>query len=228
MTRLGATFAADVRVQYRNGFYAATAVVVFSSIVLLRWLPPDLAALLLPVVLLTNVLVNTFYFVSGALLLERVEGTFLAQSVTPLRDGEYLGSKVGTLTVLSLGESLAIATAVLGADVRLLAIAAGVGLTAVPFCLAGVAVVLRYASISEFLIPSVLYALLLTAPLLGVFGFGSPAWYALHPLQGPLALMQGSWPATAGELAYAVGYPLIWTAPAYVWSRRALERTRDA
>ena len=114
MTRLAATLAADVRVQFRNGFYLATAFVVTCSVVGLRWLPTDVAALLLPVVVLENIVVNTFYFVSALLLLERGEGTLAAQSVTPLRADEYLASKVLTLTALSLVESLLIAAAVTG------------------------------------------------------------------------------------------------------------------
>lgn len=228
MRRLAATLATDVRVQARNGFYAATAVVVVSSVVLLRWLPEDAATLLLPVVILSNVLVNAFYFVSGMLLLERVEGTFAALSVTPLRLGEYLASKVATLAVLSLAESLLVAGAVIGVDVRLIAIAAGISLSAILFCLAGVALVVRYESISEFLMPSVLYATLLTLPVLGVFGVGPAAWYLPHPIQGPLALMQIDAPHTVGGLGYAIGYPLLWTVPAWVWSRRALARTRSA
>ena len=228
MSRLAATFKTDARVQFRNGFYFATAFVVVFSILLLRWLPAEAAMLILPVVILENVLVNTFYFVSGLLLLERVEGTFVAQSVTPLRDDEYLASKLGTLTALSLVESLLIAVAVFGIGAWLIAMAVGIALAAVLFCLAGVALVVRYDSINAFLMPSVLYTSLLSLPILGVFGFGPPHWYLLHPIEGPLSLMQVDVPQTAGRLAYAIGYPLLWVVPVYLWSRRALRRARNA
>ncbi|HVR30624.1 MAG TPA: ABC transporter permease, partial [Thermoanaerobaculia bacterium] len=156
MRRLAATIRTEVRVQWRNGFYAATALVVIFSIALLRWLPRDTATLLLPVVILQNVLMNTFYFVSGLVLLERVEGTFAAQCVTPLRTGEYLGAKLVTLTALSLVESGLIAVAVFGVARWLIAMACGIALAAALFCLAGVALVVRYDSINEFLLPSVL------------------------------------------------------------------------
>lgn len=228
MSRLAATIKTDVRVQFRNGFYYATALVVLFSILFLRWLPADAAMLVLPVVILGNVLVNTFYFVSGLLLLERIEGTFVAQSVTPLRDGEYVASKVGTLTVLSLVESLLIAAVVFGIDAWLIGMALGIALAAVLFCLAGVALAVRYDSINEFLMPSVLYALVLMLPLLGILGGGTAAWYLPHPIQGPLSLMRIDAPHTAGRLAYAIGYPLLWIVPAYLWSRRALGRSRSA
>ena len=155
-------------------------------------------------------LVNTFYFVSALLLLERGEGTFAAQSVTPLRADEYLASKVVTLTALSLVESLLIATAVAGLDGRLVVMALGIALAAVLFCLAGVALVVHYESINEFIMPSVLYTAILSLPMLGYFGVGAREWYLPHPIQGPLELMQMQTPHTPGGLAYAIGYPALW------------------
>jgi fluoroquinolone transport system permease protein len=228
MRRLAATIAADVRLQFRNGFYFATAFVVVFSVLLLRWLPADAAMLMLPVVMLGNVLTNSFYFMSGLLLMERGEGTFVVQSITPLRDDEYLLSKTVTLTALSLIESLTIAAAVFGAGTWLVTMAAGVFLAAVLFCLVAVAVVVRYDSINEFLMPSVPVTCFLLLPVLGVLGVGPTAWYSLHPLRGALLLMQLDAPHTAAWLAYGVGYPLIWFGPAYYWSRRSLDRARNA
>ena len=227
MSRLGATVRTDVRAQLRNGFYLATALVVACSILLLRWLPPDAAALLLPVVLLQNVVVNTFYFVSALLLLERGEGTFAAQSVTPLRTDEYLMSKLVTLTALSLVEGLLIASAVGGLQGRLVGTALGIALAAALFCLAGVGLIVRYEAINEFIMPSVLYTFLLSLPLLGYFGLGARVWYLPHPIQGALDLMQLRPPHTLGGLAYAIGYPALWTVPLYLWSRRALRGMRS-
>jgi fluoroquinolone transport system permease protein len=226
MTRLAATLQTDVRVQVRNGFYLATAFVLTCSILVLRWLPPEAAALLLPVVLLGNVVVNTFYFVSALVLLERGEGTFAAQSVTPLRAGEYLGSKVATLTALSLLEGLLLASAVGGLDSRLVWTALGIALASALFCLSGVAVIVRYEAINEFIMPSVLYTGLLSLPLVGFFGIGAPAFYLPHPIQGPLELLRARATPTPGALAYAVGYPALWIVPAYLWSRRSLVAMR--
>lgn len=173
-------------------------------------------------------LVNSFYFASGLLLLERAEGTLPAQAATPLRPGEYVASKAVTLTALSLVESLLIAVAAFGAEARPVAMAAGIALAALLFCLAGLALAARHDGVNGFLMPSVLYTVALTAPLLGVFGVGSWAWYLPHPLQGPLMLMQIDVPHTAGIVAYAIGYPLLWVGPACLWSRRAVIRLRHA
>jgi fluoroquinolone transport system permease protein len=227
MTRVAATLGADVRVQFRNGFYHATAFVVACSVVLLRWLPPEIAELFLPVVVLENVVINTFYFVSALLLLERGEGTLAAEGVTPLRADEYLASKVLTLTALSLVESLLIAGAVAGVDGRLVMMSVGIALAAVLFCLSGVALIVNYESINEFIMPSVLYTAVLSLPVLGYFGVGAREWYLPHPIQGPLELMRAQPPSTPGALAYAMGYPLLWIFPVSLWSRRALRRLRS-
>lgn len=227
MTRVAATLGADVRIQFRNGFYLATAFVVACSVVLLRWLPPEIAALLLPVVVLENIVVNTFYFVSALLLLERDEGTFAAQSVTPLRADEYLASKVLTLTALSLVEGLLIAAAVAGLDGRLVMMSIGIALAAVLFCLSGVALIVNYKSINEFILPSVLYTAVLSLPVLGYFGVGAQEWYLPHPIQGPLALIRAPTASPPGGLAYAIGYPLLWIVPVSLWSRRSLRRLRS-
>ena len=216
-----------MRVQLRNGLYLATAFVVVCSILFLRWLPDPVAEFLLPVVLLENVLINTFYFVSALLLLERLEGTFTAQSVTPLRTEEYLTSKVLTLTALSIVESLLIATAVAGFEIRVVWMTLGVVLAASLFCLSGVALIARYDSINEFIFPSVLYTALLSLPILGYLGVGARGWYLPHPMQGPLDLIQARSPLAPGGLAYAAGYPLLWIAPAFLWARRALRRLRS-
>ena len=227
MTRLAATLKADVRVQLRNGFYLATAFVVACSIALLRRLPDDVAALLLPVVLLENVVINTFYFVSALLLLERGEGTLAAQSVTPLRGDEYLNLQGDDAdSTIAVGKP-PIATAVAGLNERLLVMSLGIALAATLLCLSGVALIVHYESINEFIMPSVLYTAVLSLPILGYFGVGAREWDMPHPIQGSLELIQMQTHYTPNRLVYAIGYPLLWLVPISLWSRRALGRLRS-
>jgi hypothetical protein len=102
----------------------------------------------------------------------------------------------------------------------------GIALAAALFCFAGVALVVHYESINEFIMPSVLYTFLLSLPVLGYFGVGARAWHLPHPIQGPLDLMQMQAPYTLDGLAYAIGYPLLWIVAFYLWSRRALRGIR--
>ena len=103
----------------------------------------------------------------------------------------------------------------------------GIALAAALFCLSGVALVVHYESINEFIMPSVLYTAILSLPMLGYFGVGGREWYLPHPIQGPLELMRIQTPYTPGGLAYAIGYPLLWIVPVSLWSRRALRRLRS-
>jgi fluoroquinolone transport system permease protein len=102
----------------------------------------------------------------------------------------------------------------------------GIVLAAVLFCLTGVALIARYESINEFLMPSVLYTALLSLPVLGYLGVGPRAWYLPHPIQGPLELMQIQ-PLRPGAWAYAVLYPILWIVPVFLWSRRGIRRLRS-
>jgi hypothetical protein len=48
-----------------------------------------------------------------------------------------------------------------------------------------------------------------------------------HPIQGPFELMQVQDSHSPGRLLYALGYPLLWIAPVYLWTRQALRRMRS-
>jgi fluoroquinolone transport system permease protein len=225
MSRLAATIRCDVRLQWRNGFYYVSALVAVVSIILLRWLPGTLVALILPIVIFQNVITNTYFFVAGLMLLEKGEGTLEAQIVTPLRDGEYLVSKVITLATLSAVESGLIWTLAQGVGPGLIELVVGIVLAAVLFTILGVAIVAPYRSINEYIMPSVFYSMLLSLPMLGYFGVGPRVLYAWHPLQGPLDLMAvRSEPLTPAHLIFSVLVPVLWIVPVGLWGRRAVRR----
>src|SRR4051794_35315548 len=81
--RLIATILCDVRLQFRNGFYYATAFVTAIYALALSQVsgePLGLSiATLFPVFVLDSMVVGTFYFVAGQVLLEKGEGTLQAQ-----------------------------------------------------------------------------------------------------------------------------------------------------
>jgi len=229
VSRLGATLACDLRLQWRNGFYAASAFVVLGSIALLRWLPDEALDRLLPAVILANVLTNSFYFVAGMLLLENGEGTRAVQAVSPLRIDEYLLSKVMTLGALSVVESLLLVALSRGLGASLASLILGLFLASLLLTLFGVACVASYRSLNEFMMPSVLYSAVLGLPLVGWFGVGASWLFVWQPLAGPLTLMG----ATTGQLSLGVAlqalfWTALWIGVAWVWGRRALRRSMAA
>lgn len=225
MRRLLATMRCDVMLQLRHGFYYATAFVLICCVAVVSRIPSLNLNWLLPALVLGNLLLNTFYFIGGLILLEKGEGTLEAQVVTPLRSWEYLASKVGTLTLLGLVENTVIVMLLAGFGFNLLPLAASLILTAMLYCLAGIIAVVRYASINEYLMPSVLYTSLLLVPLLPYLMQWDTWLLYLHPMQATLLLAQAAFqPVTHWQVVYGVLYAALWIGLLAHFSRRAFRR----
>lgn len=225
MRRLLATARCDVTLQLRHGFYYATAFVLIVCVALVSRMPALDLKWLLPALVLGNLLLNTFYFIGGLILLEKAEGTLEAQVVTPLRTWEYLASKLGTLTLLGLVENLVIVLLLAGFGFNPLPLAMSIVLTAALYCLAGIVVVVRYASINEYLMPSILYTSLLSAPLLPYLLQWDSWLLYLHPLQGTLLLAQGAFqPLARWQMIYGALYSTLWIGWLWYWAQHAFRR----
>jgi len=211
MKRFAHTVYLDLRLQLRNGFYYAVIFVVVASGSLLRQFPTERLSGLMGVILFSNLAVNTFYFVSGLLLLERDEATLSALAVSPLRAREYLASKLITLSGLSLVESSLILLIGYGQRVAILPYIAGLVLASLIYTLLGLIVVVRYRSINEFLMPSMLYTGLLNLPVFTLL-LNYRDWPVyLHPMQGPLLLLQAGFSSLPGwTLVYGLFYGGLW------------------
>jgi fluoroquinolone transport system permease protein len=202
----------EIKLQYRNGFYYATAFILAFWLVLYTQVPGlDLTAYL-PGMLIGNLQVTTFYFMAGLVMLEKDEGSLESRVVTPMRSEEYLLVKVLALSVLVLVESLIIAalfsyTPAGGMGLQLLPAVIGLLLCSAMFSLIGFLAVVRYDSINEFLIPSMLYTLPMMLPLVDFFGLYQTPLVYLHPVQAALVLLKGAFqPISAWEWLYGLGY----------------------
>lgn len=226
MSRFLASLLCDSRLQFRNGFYYAAGFIAAIWILILHWIPAESVLWLLPVLVFSNVLMNTFYFIAGLVLLEKDEGTLSAVVVTPLRSREYLASKVTTLTLLALVENAAIAKLGIGGDIRLLPLLLGMTLCAVQMTLVGFLAVSRYHSVNEYLLPSVLYTGLFLPPFLDYLDLYKSWLTYLHPTTGPLLLAAAAFrPMEDWRLwCYALLYPCLWIGILAVWSLRDFRR----
>jgi len=225
VSRLLSTLRWDAALQLRGGFYAATGfVTVFWSVVLLYARSLDWERLL-PLLLVGNLLVGTFYFIGALVLLERSDGAIQALVVTPLRIGEYLASKVISLTALAAAETLVITVVLRGADFRPLPLLAGTILASAIYSLAGFIAVVRYPSINAFLLPSGIYSSLLWVPLIAALAGWRHWLLALHPITAPLLLAEAAFTdAPWWQVAYGLLYGALWTALLFAWSERAFRR----
>ena len=223
MKRLFFTFLNDVKLQWRNGFYAVSGIVI----VLFALLSTQTKNLnlqgLLGAFLIGNLMVTGFYFVAGLLLLEKGEGTPLAQVVSPLKNWEYLLGKLFSLFILAFLESAVITLLYAGLNFRLLLLFPGLLLAFALFVFVGLIVITHYESVNAFLMPSVLVVVLLFIPLLGsLFNFGHWLFY-LHPMQPIILLVSGAFkPLSEGTLLYSLLAGTAWAALFAWWSLRRL------
>jgi fluoroquinolone transport system permease protein len=227
--RFRATVRCDVRLQFRQGFYYAAAVVATVSLVGISRLPSLESDIdwVVPAIIVSNLTLGTFYFIGALVLLERGEGTLQALVVTPLRDVEYLASKVVTLTALSIVENMLIAAAFYGQrpGAGYVGMLLGITLASALLVLTGFVAVAAYDSINEYLAPSVLYAALATAPVFTWLLRWDQWFMYVHPIQAPLVLMQAvDQPLEPWQLVYGVSYPILWTGLLAFWSRRTFQR----
>lgn len=225
MTRLAATIRWDVQLQFRNGFYYASAFVAIISVLIMGQFPDADWGFILPIILFENLLINTFYFIAGLVLLEKGEGTLEGLIVSPLRKWEYLASKIITLTLLSLLESLVVTLIIFGSGLNWGSYLLGVAILCAMFALCGFSFVARYDSINSFLFPSVVMTTLLSLPLIDYMALWESPLMLLHPFQAPLLLLKGGFtPIPGWQIAYGVFYGLLWTGIIFAYSRRAFYR----
>ncbi len=223
--RYVSTVKLDLKLQARHGFYYASILTAIITIVILKQIPVNDLGQFIPVFLINSMVVNTFYFIAGMVLFEKAEGTLQALSVTPLSIFEYLGSKAATLTLLVVAENFAIILLTYGPGFDILPVLVGTLFMSVIFILVGFIAVAKYDSISEFIMPSVLYVMVLQLPLVDYLGIlKSPVFYVL-PMQAPMVLMGSAFGhVEAWQIAYGIIYSLACICIAYLWARRSFKK----
>lgn len=171
MKRLACAFLADLRYQWRYGFYFIYLFMVVCFAVMVRLLPEAWRQTALVAVLLSDPVLLGFFFIGGILQLERGEGLLDALFLSPLRPWEYLVSKAVSLGLLSAlaGCAIALGSGVPGVSFLLLVPVLLLGSAC--FTLFGVAISINLRSMNAFLsIDGLWEGLLLIPPLLLLFG----------------------------------------------------------
>lgn len=223
MTCFLATVRLDVWLQHRHGLYLFTTVSTLLVILAVRALiPRDALPTVIPILFFFYLGSTAFMFCAAQLLLERSEGTLDALAVTPLRSREYLLSKVVTLAGLAALESLTILVFTYGLDFHGLLLVLGVVGQAVLYTLISLVVVVRYDSVTYFLMTSPVLLTPLFVPALGVTGLWQTPIYYLWPTYPPLVLLQGAMHGTSlWEVVYATLYLTVAAILFYRWAYRA-------
>ncbi len=226
MSRLSATLRLDAQLQARNKVYLIIAVAAFGLAFALRAVfTPEQLHFFMPLVALSGVSLTTFFLVGVLLLLERGEGTLDVVLVSPLRPAEYLASKLLTVTALAVVESVLITGIAYGlgfsAPWLVLAVLLRAGLVAG----VGVAVVVRYRSITQFLLPAIALTVAFDLPVLWYLELWPSPLFFLWPTLPSLLLAKAAFlPVDPLQLVYACVYGVVAVGAALFWASRALDR----
>jgi fluoroquinolone transport system permease protein len=225
MKRLWVSMLWDVQLQFRYGFYYAGAVVAVIWMLLLSLASAEGLRLLLPPFLFLNLVMTTFYFIGGLVLLEKKQGTLAGLVLTPLRQHEYLAAKVTTLAILAAIECVLVVLVVYGVGLNWALLLAGLLSLAVVYTLFGFVAVSRFDSINAYIVPSGFIVALLTLPLVDYFGlWASPIFYLL-PTQAALLLLAAAFrPIAPWQMVYGLLATIFWAGLGLWWSRRVFHR----
>ncbi len=226
MSRLLNTLRLDSLLQARNKVYLIIAVAAFAlAFALSALFTPQQLHFFMPLVVLASISLTTVFLVGVLLLLERGEGTLDVVLVSPLRPGEYLASKMITLTALALVECAIVAVIAYGLDFAVGWLVVAVVMRASMGVAVGVAVGVRYRSITHFLLPAILVSVSFDLPNIWYLDLSSSPLFYLWPSMPPLLLAKAAFlPVDTLELVYAFVYGGLALAAALFWASRSIDR----
>jgi fluoroquinolone transport system permease protein len=226
MKRLIATLILDYQLQSR---YLVYTIVVLVAIAVASALHAMFDAtqlhFFMPLIILSGVSLTTIFLVGLLILLERDEGTLDVILVSPLRVEEYLASKLISLTFLALLESALLAVICFGLGFTFGWLVFAVVLRGATCVAVGVAISVRFRSITNFLPPAILASALFDIPILWYVELWPSSIVYLWPSMPSLLLAKAAFfDVTGSEIIYASLYGLVAAAGALFWALRSLNR----
>lgn len=227
MKRFIATLKLDAMIQFRNRFYfIGLAVAIFFGVGLGQFFDRPTVERLLPLMYLFAVGGTTMLYVAGLVLFEKDQRTLDAVIVSPMRTTEYLLSKVITLTFLASLESLGLLLIAYGpGGFNPFALFGGIALLGAMLTLIGFIMVLRFDSITDFLIPALVVGGIMQMPFLHFIGLAEHLLWYLVPTTAPTLLMTAAWqPLELWQWVYAIGYSALILLVGYRWALSAFDK----
>ncbi|MEM7032824.1 MAG: ABC transporter permease [Chloroflexota bacterium] len=233
MTRLQSALITDFVVQVKNKLYIiGIAVAILVALALSQLANPSVLSIWVPSLMLLAVGSTTLLYVSGMVIFEKDEGTLNAIIVSPLRPSEYLWSKIITLTLLATVESIVM----IGGTMLIFSLSFNLTWPNIPilllgiiaigmiYTLIGIILVVRFDTITDFLIPMAALAVPLQIPVLYFLGVIDSPVLLLIPTSAPTILMQGAYTAIPNwHWIYGIGYSALMIIGLTIWAYRAFD-----
>jgi len=216
---------ADMRFQFKQGFYLVYVVIVIMYLIILHYLPANIIDTALPLVVYSDPSVLGMFFIGGIIMLEKEQGLLQVFTVTPLRTTEYLMSKVLSLAIVSVLATMALTFFSGCNQVNWLLVIATTILTSAIFTLCGVLISAGCQNVNQYLLKTVPYMLLFVLPCFSLIWFPEGNWFCVFPSVGALRLMLGAYAQdiTWIESSLLLIYLLIMCAVFFQWAKRVFE-----
>lgn len=234
LKRFWREFVTDVRVQFRNKLYHIGIIIsVLVAGALAALVNMQQLAFAFPAIVILVIGGTTMLYVAGMIIFEKDEGTISAAIITPMRNEEYLAAKVASLVMLATFETLLS----LGGAIGILAFSEPIiwpnplwltlGIIALGsvYTQIGIALVVRYKSITEFLLPMALIAVLLQLPFLYFFSLWDHWSMLIVPTSAPTMIIMGAYrDLAAWEQIYAICYTSALIVALSLWAFYAFKK----
>lgn len=222
MTRFIALLRADVRFQFRYGFYFLYLFFTVLYVALVHVLPEGARRIARDLTVFTDPAALGLFFMGAIVLFEKGERVHSSLAVSPASAAEYALSKAVSLSLISVLSGAVIIAGSLGSLSGWTV--AGLALSSALFSCAGLFVGTRAPSLNGYLILSVPFEIVLFIPaLLWYFGIGG-VWMVLHPGAAALALISGGGSHSAGFKTLACASLSLWLCAAFAVTVPAVER----
>lgn len=209
--RLLACLGRDLRVQYRARYPFAALLGFAVWAAAIRYTPEVSAYVLAPAFLFLNVYLLSFSLALRQAVTERNEGSFAALDLTPVRPHEFLAARAAGISLLALIQTGLVTWAGGKPVASFPSLFLGAGLASVLLSLAAFLVMAAAANGGLMAMRFAATLLLLGPPLLPFLGFVPGPWLNIHPLQGPLVLLQGAYfPLQAHKFWIAIASGAAW------------------
>lgn len=234
MSRLLSTMILDTKVQVRNNLYTiGIGVGVVVAFALSQLITSDQMPAVIPTLMLLVIGGSTLLYVAGMILFEKDEGTINASIVSPLSPTEYLLSKIITLTTLATLEAIVMIGGTMlflsfGQAVtipNLLVLLVGILAISVMYTLIGIIMIVRFDSITDFIIPLSVVAVIMQLAFLYFLGLIDSPIFLIIPVSAPSMIMRGAYvDLSAGEWIYGIAYTSVLLVGMSIWAYRAFEK----
>lgn len=184
---------ADIRFQFKQGFYLVYVLLTVMYLILLSFLPKEMLSVALPLVVFSDPSVLGLFFIGGIVMLEKIQGILSVLVVSPLRTIEYILSKVISLAFVSVLAAFAITGFSEYDNVNWLLVLLSTVLTSSIFTLCGIMITAGCSNVNQYMIKTIPYMLLFVLPCFSLIGFPYSDLFTIIPSVAALRLMLGAY-----------------------------------